>query len=212
MSKVKGYRFGITMRETMAPNYFEPRDTIAQDWSKYMGTAFPNSQYLFVPNSGQRAVDFVKKWDLNILILSGGDNLGISKNRDHTEQILLQYALENNIPVIGVCRGLQLIHTFFGGSIKKGDEKFVSQHRATKHTIEIEGQSFNVNSYHENILVKETVHAKLKVFATCSTDQSVEGLHNENILAMMWHPERDEKMSEWNRELIVNFLEKNRHV
>ena len=53
-------------------------------------------------------------------ILSGGNDLSslsnsknISFERDKTEFALLQYANDQSIPVLGVCRGFQIMNVFF---------------------------------------------------------------------------------------------------
>jgi hypothetical protein len=38
------------MRITSASNYDEPRESIATDWANYMIAAFPDSQFVFIPN------------------------------------------------------------------------------------------------------------------------------------------------------------------
>ena len=45
------------MRMTNASNYFEQRDTIAQDWPKYIEYLFPKSNFFFIPNIEEKAVD-----------------------------------------------------------------------------------------------------------------------------------------------------------
>lgn len=201
-----GFRIGITMRETQAPNYFEPRDSLAHDWPKYLNAIFPNDMWMYIPNMGKDAIELFDKWSLNVLILSGGENIGESSIRDETEELLLKHAIELGIPIIGVCRGLQLIHTFFGGEINLGDDNFVRIHRATKHNIKLNNSIKEVNSYHNNFLVKETLPNQFKVWATGLVDDSIEGIKSENILAMMWHPERDKEIPKWNKDIIIEFL------
>src|SRR5688572_10232501 len=42
---------------------------------------------------------------------------GWRKDRDEFEKKMLESALEKKMPILGVCRGLQLINIFFGGSL-----------------------------------------------------------------------------------------------
>ena len=70
---------------------------------------------------------------------------------------------------------MQLIHTFFGGEINLGDDNFVRIHRATKHNIKLNNSIKEVNSYHNNFLVKETLPNQFKVWATGLVDDSIEG-------------------------------------
>jgi len=73
-------------------------------------------------------VDFKKYFnDIGIdgVLLSGGNDLNVcsknslSKKRDEFEVELLEYCIEQKIPVFGICRGMQLIAHYFGSSFKK---------------------------------------------------------------------------------------------
>lgn len=203
-------RFGITMRITNADGYNEPRDTIAHDWSAYMSEVFSESKFLFIPNIGKKAVDFIGKWDINVLIISGGDDIGATPLRDVTETALLKSAIDCNMPVIAICRGLQLVHTYFGGKLINGDKTFIDRHRAVPHKIIIGNTSKEVNSYHTNLIEENSLTKEAKIIARCATDNTIEAFKIRNILALMWHPERDKIVSKWNKLLIEEFI-KNIH-
>ncbi len=194
------------MRITNAVGYDEPRDTIASDWSKYILKAFPDSQFVFIPNIKEKVIDYIDNLKIDVVILSGGDDLGVYPSRDRTELIVLKHALKMKIPVIAICRGLQLVHTYFGGKLGSGNSDFVTKHRAVSHLLEIDGSTKEVNSYHTNYIVEESISDCFEIFARCKNDKSIEGLRNKSILAMMWHPERDAKVSKWNKLLIEKFL------
>jgi len=194
------------MRITNAVGYDEPRDTIASDWSNYMLSAFPDSQFVFIPNIEGKVIDYIDKLKIDVIILSGGDDLGVYPIRDHTETIVLKHALKRKIPIIAICRGMQLVHSYFGGKLEPGNSNFVNRHRAITHLIEIDGSTKEVNSYHTNNLVEDSISNGFEIFARCKSDTSIEGFRNKSILAMMWHPERDAKVIKWNKLLIDNFL------
>ena len=50
--------------------------------------------------------------------MSGGDNIGDDKERDHTEKELIKFGIERELPIFGVCRGMQVLNNFFKGKIK----------------------------------------------------------------------------------------------
>lgn len=199
-------RIGITMRITNADHYFELRDAIAMDWSRYLMKAFPDSKFIYVPNIGSEVVDYIKKWDINTLIFSGGDDIGAAPERDTTEFELLRYAINTKIPIIAICRGLQLVQTYFGGRVCKGDDTFVKNHKDKSHQLLYNNSIVEVNSYHTNMIDEKTLDANFDIFARCTVDNSIEGIRSDTILAMMWHPERDIDVSDWNKELIQSFL------
>ncbi len=138
-----------------------------------------------------------------------------AKNRDETEKKLLVYALEKKIPVIGVCRGMQLINNYFGGKISTDGSTI---HLAKKHDIEItdenfsslfKSSSFHVNTYHKNLIQTEGMGNGLKSFAIFNKDGSVEGFFHEklSIIGVMWHPERDPDI---NSKAIISTIFKNK--
>lgn len=202
----KVLNFGISMRVTDAVGYNEKRDSLAQDWPNYVLSVFPDEKWLFVPNIGQNVLDFVQKWELNSFILTGGEDFGASPIRDLTESLLLDYAIANNFPVLGICRGLQLIYNKFGGLVEPQNLDFINCHKATRHTIEINGESQIVNSYHNNKLVERTLPGELNILATCLKDSSIEAISGNNILGLMWHPERELKIQKWETDMIRNFF------
>ncbi len=194
------------MRVANALGYEEVRDAIARDWSDYMLNVFPKAQWLFIPNIGLNATKYIKDWNINVLFLSGGDDLGLFPDRDETETTLLKYALKNNIPIVAICRGMQLVHTFFGGKIEEGDEIFSLEHRATEHVILFEGEQRVVNSYHTNKIIENSIHNSFNILARCITDNTIESFKNDAILAMMWHPERDKEYQKWNQKIIKKHI------
>lgn len=201
------YRFGITMRVTEASSYNESRDSIAIDWAQYIESNFLDPTYVFLPNIEHNIIRYLKQFKVNVIILSGGDELDPNCRRYKTEHALIKYALKNDIPIIAVCRGMQQILNYFGGSIKKGDNSFISRHRSTRHLVNIDGSKRIVNSYHNNEVDESSISKKFNIYARCKIDNTVEGLRNNQVLAMMWHPEREKKSQSWNKELIVDFLE-----
>lgn len=196
------------MRITEANNYEEKRESIASDWCAYMLKAFPDAQFVLIPNIEDSVKQYIQDLGVNVLIMSGGDDVGVYSRRDKTESLALEYALENKIPIIGVCRGLQLIHTHFGGRLIEGDQEFVKNHRATKHEIEFKGETQSVNSFHRLQLDEESLSDQFKVVARCKADNSIEAIESKSVLGIMWHPERDEEVAPWNVEIIRNFIEK----
>ncbi len=206
MQSMNELKFGISMRVTSALTYEETRDTISRDWSRYMLRTFPDANFLFVPNIGEQSINYVRRWDINVLILSGGDDIGVYLDRDNTERLLLRYALGAQIPIIAICRGMQLVHDEFGGKIIIGNDGFVEKHRSKRHNIGMDGDIYNVNSYHSNRIDLDSLNPNFDIYARCIEDNSIEGFRSKFVLAMMWHPERESQSIHWNDCIINNFL------
>ena len=142
-------KIGISLRVVQAPNYDEKRDALSQDWSSLLEELgfIP----VFIPNTLSSLENFLEEISLDGLVLSGGDNIGENQGRDETENKLLMYAIEKKIPVIGVCRGMQLINAYFGGKLSIDDSTI---HLAKKHNIEIFQCSQTDKHFLEEIIKK----------------------------------------------------------
>lgn len=197
------------MRITKAQGYEEFRDTIAQDWPKYIDYLFPKLNYFLIPNIEDKAINYCKMNNINLLILTGGEDIGLFEKRDKTELVLLNFMLANKLPVIGICRGMQLIHHYFDGKIENGNPKFIEEHRATEHEIIIEKKIIKVNSYHNCKIEESSLSSKLNIIARNKNDNSIEAFEGINLLGIMWHPERDSVFSIHTKKIITKFLLKN---
>jgi len=196
-------RVALSMRVTEATGYKEARDSISHDWLRRLGEW--GMTPLLVPNLGNKAPTALDDLKADVLVLTGGDDLGETPERDETEALLLDHALSLEMPVFGVCRGLQLINAHFGGRLTP-----VEGHAATLHEVSIEGKleefygpKAKVNSFHELGIAPEGLGESLIADAL---DESglVEAAHHQTlpIAAVMWHPERKEAL-EGDRLLMV---------
>ena len=131
--------------------------------------------------------------------LSGGDNIGDNVERGKTEIEMIKFAMKNKIPLFGVCRGMQLINTFFNGTISENSN---SGHVGKPHNIDIMNPSLvslfghdklEVNSFHNNLIKKDDIGDELDVFALSEKDFTIEGCFHKKypMIGVMWHPERN---------------------
>ena len=188
---IKNMRAAITMRIVKANGYDEPRDAISHDWLKLLIDM--EMVPVVVPNILSDTAGYLEAESVDILILTGGDNIGVTPLRDVTESALLASAINRRIPIFGVCRGLQVINHYFGGSLKP-----IKGHIACSHKVvfvdgwkELYGHSCNVNSYHEIGVGLEGLSRELVPASFDETGQ-IEALYHQDkpIAAVMWHPER----------------------
>ncbi len=196
-------RIGISLRVMSALNYDEKRDSLSQDWPIFLEKL--NFNPIFIPNSLCDVKTFLNDMHLDGLILSGGDNIGDYPERDKTEKELLAYAIQNKIPTLGVCRGMQIINHYFDGSVEQSQN---TQHVQKNHPVKIinskfldsfSSDSITVNSFHFNLIRNSTLGKNLEPFAIAKSDNTIEGFFHIDlpIFGVMWHPERDQnKISE----------------
>ena len=192
-------KIGISLRVEKIEKFNEKRDTISHDWINFLQKLdyFP----VLIPNNLTDVEDYISELKLNGIILSGGDNIGEFPERDQTENKILEYAIKNSIPVLGVCRGMQLINTFFNGTISENSN---SGHVGKPHNIDIMNPSLvnlfghdklEVNSFHNNLIKKDDIGDELDVYALSEKDFTIEGCFHKKypIIGVMWHPERDQQ-------------------
>lgn len=154
-----------------------------------------------IPNDPDQAPAYGKALALTGIILTGGDDCGLFPQRDATELALLDWAKSDKVPVIGVCRGLQIINRWLGGGLAPADQ---SRHRGQRHGVRYgDGRLRVVNSYHNHVL--EAAPALLPL-ALDAEDGSLEAACAENMLGVMWHPEREKRPAEEDLALFRSHL------
>lgn len=156
---------------------------------------------------------------LDGILLSGGTDIGAQNygaesdaaaypaeaTRDEFELALLAGATKAAVPVLGICRGLQMINVFAGGTL----HQHVPEHARSNdpptllaHAVKISagsvmsdlyGESLDVNSLHHQTV--DRLGADLNITAT--SDGTVEALEHASlpIVAVQWHPEMLETRS-----------------
>lgn len=186
----------ITQRLVENENYSETRDALDVKFS----ALFRELDVLPIPlPTYTDFATYLHELPLDGIVLSGGNDLAavnpnsISADRDQFERGVLKMAIAAKIPVLGICRGMQLIAEYFGSTLKP-----VTSHVATEHAIvAVEGTSYYdlvsrigaTNSFHDYGI--DTVGDGIVVLAR-SDDGEIEALsHREHrVLGHMWHPER----------------------
>jgi len=216
---------GISQRVVFDEMSGEVRDVLDQRW--YNFSIKTNLRLFPIPNKLIETSQYLKILSLDGLILSGGNNVGsqnkvlfkdktlinddVSLERESTEIKLLDWALKNNKPVLGVCKGMQFINSYFKGSQVKLDGL---THVNKKHKInfidnefiEFYGKKNYVNSYHNFGIQKNELSNQL--IPTGYFDDIVESSRhiNKRIYGIMWHPERNNPFDCSDLKLIKNIF------
>jgi len=178
---------------------------------------------IIIPIIDMVEIDVILKL-IDGLLLSGGSdicpsfykekvmiqNLLVSKQRDQFEINLTKKALLRNVPVLGICRGMQLLNVAAGGTLYQD----INQYNLTSFNHKVNGEEENYGTHYVR-LVKDKL--LFKIFQTdclkvnsihhqavaelaegfCANahaeDGIIEGIENLDYLlalGVQWHPER----------------------
>ena len=114
-------RVAITQSVVKHDKYNERRDFLDQRWTKFLCEC--NLVPIPVPNTLNVTNNFLKELNVAGLLLTGGNSLvkygGDAVERDLLENQLVDQALAESLPIIGVCRGMQLLQSMFDTELKK---------------------------------------------------------------------------------------------
>lgn len=157
----------------------------------------------------------------------------LCRQRDEMEKLLLQEVLRLDKPVFGICRGLQFLNGYLGGTLYQdleaeypaagsGEEKQVS-HRmkppydGEAHKVTILPDSFlekilhqkemGVNSCHHQGIRKLAPVLKAAAVGPDGLIEAAEMPGKRFAAAVQWHPEFSFRKSEESRRILAKFVE-----
>ena len=194
---------------------------------------------LIIPFSTDKEVIISQAQLIDGLILSGGHDISpynygqepsqkigeTFPERDTYEIILLEESKKRNIPILGICRGFQLINVAAGGTLYQDlslipgnilKHNQVSNPTLKTHKVEIKENSFissifgketMVNSFHHQALDKVADEFKVVARASDGVVEAIEHKTYKFLVAVQWHPEMLAVNCEKARELFSKFVE-----
>ncbi len=161
-----------------------------------------------------RGVDLA---DVDGLIIGGGDDIGpelyggtlgisakLDPERDELERSLAKAALEQNIPVLGICRGSQMLNVALGGTLDQDAwETYGANRKITTvlpkrdicveeetHLALISGQQpMKVNALHTQAVDRLGDGLRISARDSGGMIQAVERVRDPFALGVQWHPE-----------------------
>ena len=179
-------KIALTQRVSIVPEYAERRDCLDQAWPRFLAAC--GFMPLVLPNVVEVATALCAANDVAGLVLTGGNDLvalgGDAPERDATEHALLDLAESRGLPVLGVCRGMQVIQQRCAIPLRR-----VEGHVTKHQVIRVDGNPTAVNSYHRFAAFES--RSPLDVWAVAD-DGVVKAVQraDRSITGIMWHPER----------------------
>lgn len=184
----------------------------------------------------------IKKQIENIdgLLLSGGDDIDpsffgegphqkigpIEPGRDLYEMKLIKYALEAEKPILGICRGAQILNVCEGGTMyqdiysQHGDSTMKHNQDAAKdylsHTVTVtEGTKLNeilgeteikTNSFHHQANKYPAENLQVSAMSEDGIIEAVESTEHDFVIGVQWHPEGSYLVDEASRKIFRAFI------
>jgi len=181
----------ISQRVDILKQQGERRDCLDQAWGKTLCDLLGRSVVMLpVPNRPREVAAMVAACQPSLIVLSGGNDIGEAPERDACEELLLDSAKDNDLPVLAVCRGMQMVQHYLGGKLTA-----ITEHVSCEHQVLGEPGlipvTLTVNSYH-NWGIKQAELAPNLRSLYVHTDGTVEAVGHKHLpwLGIMWHPER----------------------
>lgn len=173
------------------------------------------------------------------LLLSGGPDVhpgnfgragdtalcSIDLYRDTLEFELIKYAIKKEIPILGICRGLQILNVALGGSLIVDIPNEVNKYTVHQidsgdayHTIRISENSvinnltglreYEVNSNHHQAIDKLSDQLVATAYTADNIVEAVEYKDKNKpfLLAVQWHPERMGLDSIMSKSIFTKFI------
>ncbi len=179
--------------------------SIRREQSELYGLCLKAAGGLGVLNAGGSAAPLAARCD-GLLLSGGGDvhpalfgqsvgdgaRLSIDPVRDAEELALFEAFFRRRKPILGICRGMQVVNVLLGGTLIQHMEG----HQAVCHPIvctaplaALAGSAALVNSYHHQSVDRI---APVLSPAAYAPDGTVEAIYHRQapILGVQWHPER----------------------
>lgn len=128
-----------------------------------------------------------------------------SRERDLWEFMLLAAALKRRLPVLGICRGAQVLNVALGGTLHQHLPEVIGNHghhagNAVFTTLQartvpgtrlaaVLGESANVRCYHHQAIAEVGEHLAVSARDGDGVIEAVELPGDDFVLAVQWHPE-----------------------
>lgn len=134
---------------------------------------------------------------------------GINPRRDAMELLLVRLAYDRQIPLFGICRGIQVLAMALGGSVHQDLGACLPEAKLLKHSQNLErgvashkveaeegslmhrllGKEIFVNSFHHQAVNEPGPRLRVTARSADGVVEAVESTEKKSIYGVQWHPE-----------------------
>jgi len=191
-------KLGLSQRVEVDADTAERRDCLDQEWTRLLEPL--GYRLVALPNTLADLVAHVEAHALAGIILTGGNDLAHVENpanpapeRDKSEACLIDWAASMETPLLGVCRGMQMLASHYGTRLKQIEGHVAQDHeilRAAGATLPLDLRE-KTNSFHNFGIAAADLAAEFCIEAT-DPEGNVEAMRHRShpLYGIMWHPER----------------------
>lgn len=211
----------VTQRVVIDERTDEARDALAHDWAAWLARF--GLVTIPVANTLRSPADLIDACAPAAVVLSGGGDIAPGDvsagsplhradpatleppvRRDRVESMLLAAAIARGVPVLAVCRGMQFVNRFFGGTLRPHHAAPAGPHARAgeRHALILDPAAGPeglralptetiARSYHDHAVLDDNLASELTPIML-APDGVIEGVvHRRHaVLGVQWHPER----------------------
>jgi putative glutamine amidotransferase len=152
-------------------------------------------------------------------------DVDVEPELDHTELRLARWAAEDDRPLLGICRGAQLLNVALGGAlwqdiaVQLGGDINHDRHDAERHLLShsievVDGTRLGAiapavvqsNSLHHQAIRRLAASLTASAYSPDGLIEAVEGADSRFLLAVQSHPEELVSVQDWARRLFDEFV------
>ena len=174
---------------------------------------------LIIPPLADEAAILETLERVDALLLSGGADInplfmgeepqprlgGICAERDLPELLITRLAFNRQLPILGICRGIQTLAVALGGKVAQDIGESSLKHSqdtdrsVPTHSVALaegsslraifDGDRLYVNSFHHQAVTAPGPHLKVTATAPDGIIEAVESTEHKPVIGVQWHPE-----------------------